>query len=63
MREYTAENGHAERVLALASRTTETVTLTLPEGDWTDLLSGQRLSGQVSLDLSAGRLLGQGQAD
>ncbi|AZI42210.1 glycoside hydrolase family 13 protein [Deinococcus psychrotolerans] len=63
VREYTAGSGHAERVLALASRTPEAIMLTLPQGDWTDLLSGEVLRGQVSLDLSTGRLLGQGQAD
>ncbi len=61
MREYTAESGLAERVLALASRTADPVTLNLPAGEWSDLLSGERLSGEVSLDLSAGRLLGQSQ--
>ncbi len=61
VREYTAASGHTEAVLALASRTPEPVTLTLPHGAWTDLLSGEILSGEVRLDLSAGRLLGQGQ--
>ena len=61
VREYTAGSGHTEAVLALASRTPEPVTLMLPDGAWTDLLSGESLSGEVRLDLSAGRLLGQGQ--
>ncbi|AWN22709.1 alpha-glycosidase [Deinococcus irradiatisoli] len=59
VREYTAESGQAERVLALASRTAEPVALTLPSGEWTDLLIGERLGGEVTLDLGAGRLLGQ----
>jgi alpha-glucosidase len=61
IREVTAEGGHAERVLALASRTGGSVSLSLPDGDWTDLLSGESFSGAVTLGLGAGRLLGQGQ--
>ena len=61
VREYTAGSGHTEAVLALASRTPEPVTLTLPDGAWTDLLSGETLGGEIRLDLSAGRLLGRGQ--
>ncbi|GAA4015150.1 alpha-amylase family glycosyl hydrolase [Deinococcus rubellus] len=61
VREYTAASGHTEAVLALASRTSEPVPLILPDGGWTDLLSGEILSGEIQLDLSSGRLLGRGQ--
>ena len=61
VREYTQAGGRTEGVLALASRTPEAVTLTLPDGEWTDMHSGERLSGQVTLDVSAGCWLRQGQ--
>ncbi len=63
VREFTRAGGQTESVLALASRTPAPVTLRLPAGEWMDALSGETLSGQVSLDLSAGRLLEQATAE
>lgn len=62
MRESTDALGHASKVVALASRRSEThpVTFTLPAGVWHDLISGEEFEGgTVTLNASGGRLLGQ----
>lgn len=63
LREYTREDGTAERALVLASRRSgaHPVTLTLPAGEWRDPLRGEALpGGEVTLNAAGGRILLQG---
>jgi alpha-glucosidase len=63
LREYTHEDGRAERALVLASRRAKAhpVKLILAAGEWRDALSGETVQGgEVTLDAAGGRLLLQG---
>lgn len=62
LREFTREDGHTERAVAVASRLSNAhpVSLTLPGFAWRDALSGEFLpDGEVTLDAAGGRLLVQ----
>lgn len=62
LRELTEADGTVRRVVALASRRAEPheITISLPEGTWTDMISGETLrGGSVTLKATGGRLLKQ----
>lgn len=67
LREFTHADGRTERAAVVASRRAgaHAVTLTLPDGEWRDALSGEvlggeELGGEVTLDAAGGRILLQG---
>ena len=60
LREYTQEGGLVERAAVIASRRAERheVSLSLPDGEWRDAVTGEVFQGgHVTLDASGGRIL------
>jgi alpha-glucosidase len=60
LREYTQEGGLVERAAVIASRRAERheVSLSLPDGEWRDAVTGEVFQGgHVTLDAAGGRIL------